>query len=83
MNTTGGMDSTGALSSERLRGIRRGIEKESLRALPSGSLALTPHPAALGSAPAGFPDCPGFQLAGVGPEPFGRPGLPFGLLVDC
>ena len=50
MNTTGGMDSTGALSSERLRGIRRGIEKESLRALPSGSLALTPHPAALGSA---------------------------------
>jgi glutamate--cysteine ligase len=50
MNTIGGMDSTGALSSERLRGIRRGIEKESLRALPSGSLALTPHPAALGSA---------------------------------
>ncbi len=50
MNTTGGMDSTGALSSERLRGIRRGIEKESLRALPSGQLALTPHPAALGSA---------------------------------
>ena len=35
---------------ERLRGIRRGIEKESLRAQPSGALALTPHPAALGSA---------------------------------
>jgi glutamate--cysteine ligase len=35
---------------ERLRGIRRGIEKESLRALPDGTLALTPHPAALGSA---------------------------------
>jgi len=33
-----------------LHGIRRGIEKESLRTLPSGSLALTPHPAALGSA---------------------------------
>jgi glutamate--cysteine ligase len=38
------------LSPERLRGMRRGIEKESLRALPSGSLALTPHPAQLGSA---------------------------------
>ncbi len=35
---------------ERLRGMRRGIEKESLRALPTGGLALTPHPAALGSA---------------------------------
>ncbi|MDM0047369.1 glutamate--cysteine ligase [Variovorax dokdonensis] len=40
----------GALSPERLRGIRRGIEKESLRAQPDGKLALTPHPAALGSA---------------------------------
>ena len=30
--------------------IGRGIEKESLRAQPSGMLALTPHPAALGSA---------------------------------
>ncbi|MFO0490191.1 MAG: glutamate--cysteine ligase, partial [Curvibacter sp.] len=39
-----------ALSPERLLGIRRGIEKESLRALPDGVLALTPHPAALGSA---------------------------------
>ena len=39
-----------ALPPERLQGIRRGIEKESLRALPSGGLALTPHPAALGSA---------------------------------
>ena len=35
---------------ETLRGIRRGIEKESLRALPAGDLALTPHPAALGAA---------------------------------
>ena len=39
-----------ALSAERLEGMRRGIEKESLRALPSGTLALTPHPAVLGSA---------------------------------
>ena len=35
---------------ETLLGIRRGIEKESLRALANGSLALTPHPAMLGSA---------------------------------
>ena len=34
----------------QLQGMRRGVEKESLRALPEGSLALTPHPAALGSA---------------------------------
>jgi glutamate--cysteine ligase len=39
-----------ALSPARLRGIRRGIEKESLRVHPSGELALTPHPLALGSA---------------------------------
>ena len=38
---------------ERLKGIRRGIEKEGLRVLPSGSLALTPHPLALGSADSG------------------------------
>ena len=37
------------LSPERLQGMRRGIEKESLRAQPGGALALTPHPAALGS----------------------------------
>ena len=30
-------------------GMRRGIEKESLRARPDGRLATTPHPAALGS----------------------------------
>ncbi|MDR6215824.1 glutamate--cysteine ligase [Paracidovorax wautersii] len=35
---------------ERLAGIRRGIEKEGLRVLPGGGLALTPHPPALGSA---------------------------------
>ena len=40
----------GALSTERIQGIRRGIEKESLRTLPTGGRALTPHPAALGSA---------------------------------
>ena len=39
-----------ALPLARLAGIRRGIEKESLRALPGGGLALTPHPSALGSA---------------------------------
>ena len=38
------------LSPETLRGIRRGIEKESLRVRPEGELAMTPHPAALGSA---------------------------------
>ncbi|OYU29115.1 MAG: glutamate--cysteine ligase [Burkholderiales bacterium PBB2] len=38
------------LSAADLLGIRRGIEKESLRARPNGQLALTPHPAALGSA---------------------------------
>ncbi|HSQ73196.1 MAG TPA: glutamate--cysteine ligase, partial [Rubrivivax sp.] len=37
------------LSPARLRGMLRGIEKESLRALPTGALALTPHPAALGA----------------------------------
>jgi glutamate--cysteine ligase len=37
------------LTPARLLGMRRGIEKESLRCLPSGSLALTPHPADLGS----------------------------------
>ena len=39
-----------ALTPTRLKGMRRGIEKESLRAQPGGALALTPHPAALGSA---------------------------------
>ena len=39
-----------ALTPERLQGIRRGIEKESLRTRPSGQLAMTPHPKALGSA---------------------------------
>jgi glutamate--cysteine ligase len=39
-----------ALSPERLKGIRRGIEKESLRTTAEGALAMTPHPQALGSA---------------------------------
>ena len=39
-----------AIPGHRLRGMRRGLEKESLRAQPDGRLALTPHPAALGSA---------------------------------
>ena len=38
------------LTPERLRGMRRGVEKESLRVLPGDGLALTPHPRALGSA---------------------------------
>lgn len=38
------------LTPERLRGMRRGIEKESLRADRHGALAMTPHPEALGSA---------------------------------
>jgi glutamate--cysteine ligase len=39
-----------ALPAGTLRELRRGIEKESLRVRPDGSLALTPHPAPLGSA---------------------------------
>lgn len=42
--------STTELSPDRLKGMSCGIEKESLRAQPSGALALTPHPLALGSA---------------------------------
>ncbi|MGE5450493.1 MAG: glutamate--cysteine ligase [Acidobacteriota bacterium] len=38
------------LTPECLQGMRRGIEKESLRIGASGQLALTPHPRALGSA---------------------------------
>ena len=40
----------GALAPARLKGIRRGVEKESLRSQSDGKLALTPHPTALGSA---------------------------------
>jgi glutamate--cysteine ligase len=39
-----------AISPHRIKGIRRGIEKESLRATLEGGLAMTPHPQALGSA---------------------------------
>jgi glutamate--cysteine ligase len=38
------------LSPAVLTGLRRGIEKESLRVRPDGPLAATPHPRALGSA---------------------------------
>jgi glutamate--cysteine ligase len=38
-----------ALTPDRLAGMRRGIEKESLRCGPTGALALTPHPPALGA----------------------------------
>ncbi len=39
-----------ALPAARLKGLRRGVEKESLRAQASGALAVSPHPQALGSA---------------------------------
>ncbi len=39
-----------ALAPGALRGLRRGIEKESLRVRADGVLARTPHPAGLGSA---------------------------------
>ena len=35
---------------KRLTGIRRGLEKESLRSQANGRLVTTPHPIALGSA---------------------------------
>ena len=38
------------LEPDRLKAMSCGIEKESLRSQPSGALALTPHPLALGSA---------------------------------
>lgn len=38
------------LTSSRVRSIRRGLEKESLRVLQSGALATSPHPPGLGSA---------------------------------
>ncbi len=44
------LDRLNSLHPDRLRGIRRGIEKESLRADPQARLALTPHPAPLGAA---------------------------------
>jgi glutamate--cysteine ligase len=43
-------DGLKALQPARLQGMRRGVEKESLRVTPAGTLAMTPHPAALGSA---------------------------------
>ena len=43
-------DRLGALPKGSLANLRRGVEKESLRVRPDGSLATTPHPAKLGSA---------------------------------
>ena len=40
----------GRIPRERLAGIRCGLEREALRVRPDGTLALTPHPSALGSA---------------------------------
>ncbi|MBL0142345.1 MAG: glutamate--cysteine ligase [Betaproteobacteria bacterium] len=39
-----------AIAPGALAGILRGVEKEGLRVRPDGSLAMTPHPAGLGSA---------------------------------
>jgi glutamate--cysteine ligase len=39
-----------ALSASTLKGLNRGIEKESLRVRADGSLSVAPHPARLGSA---------------------------------
>ncbi|MEO7851395.1 MAG: glutamate--cysteine ligase [Rubrivivax sp.] len=51
MGKTGKLaERVGSLSPAVLAGMRRGIEKESLRVQPSGKLAATPHPPALGSA---------------------------------
>ena len=41
---------SGTANPELLTGIQRGIEKESLRITPEGSLSQTPHPHGLGSA---------------------------------
>ena len=49
-NTTAFDQRLSALPSDVLKGLKRGIEKESLRVRPDGALALTSHPAALGSA---------------------------------
>jgi glutamate--cysteine ligase len=47
---TGLQQGLAGLPSDALSGLRRGIEKESLRTQAGGRLALTPHPLALGSA---------------------------------
>jgi glutamate--cysteine ligase len=49
-NASGWVDRLRALGTERLSGMRRGVEKESLRVNADGMLSQTPHPAALGSA---------------------------------
>src|SRR3972149_431371 len=54
-----------ALTPEVLQGIRRGIEKESLRVRPGGKLALTPHPAGLGAGPTHPHTTPDFRAAQV------------------
>jgi glutamate--cysteine ligase len=43
------IDRLNALGADRLRGLRRGVEKESLRARDTGGLARTPHPTGLGA----------------------------------
>jgi glutamate--cysteine ligase len=46
----GSLEALGGMDVQRLQGMRRGLEKESLRAMAGGRVALTPHPQALGSA---------------------------------
>ena len=50
MPSSPGASALSTLPPEVLRGLKRGIEKESLRVRPDGTLATTPHPARLGSA---------------------------------
>jgi len=63
------------LPPESLAKLRRGIEKESLRVRPDGALALTPHPAALGSAlthplvTTDFSEAQVEMITGVHPDP--------------
>jgi len=44
------LKSLSAQGGESLKGIRRGLEKETLRITPTGGLSQTPHPSSLGSA---------------------------------
>src|ERR1700737_4287063 len=44
-----------------LQGGRKGVEKESLRVQPDGTLATTPHPRSLGSAVTKVPTTPGYS----------------------
>jgi glutamate--cysteine ligase len=49
-SSASGLTRLPSLAPSVLTGLRRGIEKESLRVRPDGTLATTPHPGRLGSA---------------------------------